>query len=130
VHHFDIKMTPKCEQTEILMDGRPLTGVHAFKVECAPGQVTKITLELAGTASLVGNGQVWVKDTTQELTDRADVAEGRAHTAEDRADVAEARADAAEAGHGGTFPPPGSTLAYIVPVETVASDDDEGKPLV
>lgn len=120
MHHFDIKLTPKCEAVEILMDGRPLTGVHAFKVECAPGTVTKITLELAGTASLVGEGQVWVKDTTQELTDRA-------HTAEDRADVAEARADAAEAGHSGTFPPPGSTLAYIVPVEAINPDDEDGK---
>ena len=111
MHHFDIKMSPKCEQTEIRMDGRALTGVRAFKVECAPGTVTKITLELTGTASLVGDGQVWVKDTTaQELTDRTDAAEARA-------DVAEARADAAEAKEGSGFPPHGGTLAYIVPVE-------------
>lgn len=120
MHHFDIKMTPECERTEILMDGRPLTGVRAFRVECAPGTVTKITLELTGTASLVGDGQVWVKDATQELADKA-------VAAEIRADEAEARADAAEAKDGG-FPPPGSTLAYIVPVEPDAHGQQEGKP--
>ncbi len=100
------------------MDGRPLAGVRAFKVECAPGTVTKITLELTGTASLAGDGQVWVKDaTTQELTDRADVAETRADVAEARADAAEANGPDIDAG----------TMVYIVPVPQEARDAAEGK---
>ena len=117
MHHFDIKMTLNCQDVQILMDGRPLSGVKGFRVECGDGHTSRIILEIAASADLIGEAQVWVKDETQELFDKAEAAE-------DRADVAEARADAAEAKvpnieHG--------TLAYIVPVPQETRDAAEGK---
>lgn len=121
MHHFDIHMAVECDKTRVLMDGKPLEGVHAFRVECNKGGITRITLEMSGTANIDGQGQVWVKDENLDLINRADAADGRAtaagHRADDadnRASAAEARADAAEARP--PFDPSTGTLAYIVPV--------------
>lgn len=119
VNHFDIDMKVNGFDTTILMNGKLLAGVRSFKIECGADQISRVTLEIIGTAKLTGEGQVWVKDMTRELTDRA-------HTAEDRADVAEARADAAEANPGGDgkfLAPEGGTLAYIVPVEPATLEE-------
>lgn len=114
-------METECDKTRVLMDGKPLTGVHAFRIECSKGGITRITLELAGTASIDGEAQVWVKDENQNLINRADAADGRANAAvnraaaaDNRATAAEARADAAEARP--MIDTSTGTLAYIVPV--------------
>ena len=121
MHHFDIHMETECDKTRVLMDGKPLNGVHAFRIECSRGGITRITLELSGTANIEGQGQVWVKDDNLDLINRADAADGRATAAGQRADnadnratAAEARADAAETR--APFDPSTGTLAYIVPV--------------
>lgn len=121
MHHFDIHMDVDCDKTRVLMDGKPLEGVHAFRVECSKGGVTRITLEMSGTSNIYGQAQVWVKDEALSLVNQADAADSRANAADhrateadDRATAAEARADAAESR--APFDPSTGTLAYIVPV--------------
>lgn len=121
MHHFDIHMDVDCDKTRVLMDGKPLEGVHAFRVECSKGGVTRITLEMSGTSNIDGQAQVWVQDETLTLMNKADAADSRANAADnratkadDRATAAEARADAAEARP--MIDTSTGTLAYIVPV--------------
>ena len=110
-------MSLDCSDTEILMDGVPLTGVHAFRIECDNNTKSRIILEIAGSATLTGDAQVWISDATQAQTDKADAAETRADAAEARAEAAEAKVPDIQSG----------TLAYIVPVPQEARDAAEGK---
>lgn len=114
VHHFDIDVALIGNRTKILMDGRPIIGVRSVCVNVDANEISKITLEIVGTASVTGDAQVWIKDSTQEMSDRTTVAEARA-------DAAEARASAAEAT--GTASMDGATLAYIVPVKAIDGED-------
>jgi hypothetical protein len=112
VHHFDINMSLGCSETKILMDGVPLTGVHAFRIECDGNSKSRIILEIAGSATLTGDAQVWISDATQAQADKAEAAETRADAAEARADAAEAKVPDLQNG----------TLAYIVPVPQETRD--------
>jgi hypothetical protein len=120
VHHFDIDMTLAGDGTTVIMDGKRLTGVRSFRIDCGIDQVSRITLEILGTANLAGDGQVWVKPPTDEMAERIEAAEIRA-------EEAEARAEAAEAKDGDSVLPPGGTLAYIVPVDPAAPPQIDGK---
>ena len=108
MHHFEITMGETCAEAVVKMDGKVVTGLKSFSVDCGVHDVPRITLELeiAETSLLSGRAQVWVRDKTDELVERAE--------------VAEARAEACESEHG--HPPPGSTLAYIVPVDPTKLD--------
>jgi hypothetical protein len=91
VHHFDVDVALAGVGTTIMLDGRPLCGVRSIKVESGVDQVSKITLEIIGTAKLTGDGAVYVLDRTQEMTDKVTDAETRATYAETRATDAEDR---------------------------------------
>ena len=78
VHHFDIDVALIGDRTKILMDGRPIVGVRSICVNVGMNDISKITLEIVGTASITGDAQVWIKDATQEMSDRTTAAEARA----------------------------------------------------
>ena len=125
VHHFEINVALIGDRTTILMDGRPVVGVRSVCVNVGVDEISKITLEIVGTASVTGDAQVWIKDSTQEMFDRTDAAEAKADAALIRTGAAEARADAAEANSPAGLE--GATLAYIVPVGAVPVVDGEDK---
>lgn len=122
VHHFDIKVNLIADNSTVLMDGRPLTGVRSICLDVEQGKVSTVTLELDATATVFGDAKVWIKDQTQALSDKTDAAEARADAADIRTVVAEARADAAEASS--TAGMDGATLAYIVPVKAIPDGED------
>jgi hypothetical protein len=131
MHHFEITMGDTCADTVVKMDGKVVTGLKSFTVECGVDDIPRITLELdvAETSLLSGRTQVWIRDSADQMAQSVDTANRRAKVADRRADVAEARADAAESVH----PPQGGTLAYIVPVDgstlnVEASLDKVSKP--
>lgn len=122
MHHFEITMGETCADAVVKMDGKVVTGLKSFSIDCGVHEVPRITLELeiAETSLLSGRAQVWVRETTSAAAKSVD-------TANHRADVAEARADAAESVLG----PQGGTLAYIVPVDSTKLDslaDKGSKP--
>ena len=65
-HHFDINMTLTGMGTSILMDGKPVTGVRSFRIDCGVDRVSTITLEVNCTTNLTGNGQVWIIDPAKQ----------------------------------------------------------------
>ena len=123
MHHFDIKLALNCCESQILMDGRQLTGVQAFRIECGGDHASRIVLEITATVNLTGDAQVWISDAVQTQTDKADAADARADVADARADAANARADLSEAKASPDVH--GATLAYIVPVSQEARNAAE-----
>lgn len=98
-------MNTECDQTRVLMDGKPLHGVHAFRIECSKGGITRITLELSGTADIDGQAQVWVNGSDPPP---------QSPPAEPKPAAAEARPDGVDPKP--LIDPATGTLAYIVPV--------------
>ena len=53
--------------TVIKMDGRTLNGIRSLKVCVGLDSLSTVTLEFAATATVTGEGQVWVRDLQQGL---------------------------------------------------------------
>lgn len=56
--------------TVIKMDGRTLNGIRSLKVCVGLDTLSTVTLEFAATATVSGEGQVWVRDLQQGLGER------------------------------------------------------------